>query len=227
MKNRRLNVLFIAIIALAAAPQALQDIHRLANAVQDRAETEFWSVFLSYQTPAANGAETKGATELLATRGSGSMNSCPLERIGAQTKEATRNSQTNENSTPARSSQEIKRTSFGAQVAASAPIASQPVEPNPYKETLASVYTVRAFEFSDEEKEALKALNLHARDTEKLADIASKASVAPFLPGDENLQIKMKQAVEMDKVLRQRVRYTRDRSESRNEIPAPNPNGGM
>jgi hypothetical protein len=223
MKNRRLNVLFIAIIAVAAAPQALQDMGRLVSVAQERAETEFWSVFLSYQTTEAKGTETRGATELMAARRSSAVNSCPLERVRLRVDGATRNSQSNENSTPARSSQQVKKANAKAQPAGNQPV-EQVVDGD---ETVAAVYRVRTTEFSEEEKDALRAASLHARDTDKLADAASKTSLASFLPGTENLQIRVKQAMEMDRALRQRVRFPRDRSESDNSIPAPNPDGSM
>lgn len=221
MKNRRLNVLFIAIIALAAAPQALQDMGRLVSVAQERAETEFWSVFLSYQTTESKGAETRGATELVADRRSGST-SCPLERVRLRVDGATRNSQSNENSTPARSSQQFKRASAKAQ-----PAENQPVEQAVDDEAVASLYRVRTFQFSEEERDASRAVSPHARDAEKLADVASKASLASFLPENENLQIRVKQVMEMDRALRQRVRFPRDRSESNDSLPAPNPTGSM
>jgi hypothetical protein len=219
MKNRRLNVLFIAIIAVAAAPQALQDMGRLVSVAQERAETEFWSVFLSYQTTEAKPAETRSATELMADRRSGAANSCPLESVRLRVDGATRNSQSNENSTTARSSQQMKRASAKAQ-----PAENQAVNDD---EMLATVYRVRTVEFSEEERDALRAVSPHARDAEKLTDVTSKASLASFLPGNENLQIRVKQAMEMDKALRQRVRFPRDRTESDDSIPAPNPNGSM
>ncbi|MCA1557505.1 MAG: hypothetical protein LC731_03075, partial [Acidobacteria bacterium] len=80
MKNRRLNVLFMALIALAAAPQAFWDAHRLANAAQERVESEFWSVFLSYQMPGSNGGDRGGVSkEMVAAPSTQEKDSnCPL-----------------------------------------------------------------------------------------------------------------------------------------------------
>lgn len=224
MKNRRLNLLFIAIMALAAAPQALQDARRLANAAQDRAETEFWSIFLSYQMPGAKSLEARGTTELVAMRRQGAPDSCPLTVIPSRAAEAARASQANKSSTPARAIRETRRASSTAELAA-----SQPVDPVFDDETLASLDAVRRVGFSEEGKNRLRAAGPHARDTEKFADVATRAAFASFVPENENIQIRMKQALEMDKPLRRRIRYTRNRSDNADaaDIPLPNPAGSM
>ncbi|HEY0320450.1 MAG TPA: hypothetical protein VGC66_05710 [Pyrinomonadaceae bacterium] len=225
MKNRRLNVLFIAIIALAAAPQALQDAHRLVNAAHERAENEFWSVFLSYQIPEANGAQTKGSTGLSAgTRQPETKDTCPLQRAIAQPVEVARNSRSNEAPAQLRAKREARRA--GAQ--AVNPDAPQTVEPAPVSdEEVAAVYTVRPIVFTEEEQKVLKSAGLHARDTEKVADNASKATMASFVQENENVQIKARQLMQMDKLLqRQRTRSNRDRAES-NNMPTLNPANTM
>jgi hypothetical protein len=218
MKNRRLNVLFIAIIALAAAPQAWQDAHRLVNAAQERAETEFWSVFLSYRTPAAGDAEAVSASGLVASNRHEAQGDCPLER-GKQS-EAVRDSRKNESSTPTRVIRESRRAS-----AKSDQDAPQAVEADLDEETIASMERVSTAAFAEKDKNALRAAGLHARDVEKIASLASRATLASFVQGNEDRQIKVKQLMEMDKFLRQRARY--DRPEPGDEIPAPNPVGSM
>ena len=207
MKKRRLNVLFVAIIALAAAPQALQDARRLVHAAQDRAESEFWSVFLSYRTA---GEQAKGATELVADRRSVAMTNCPFERIAARALDATRASQTN-------IIREIRRASAKARAAA-----SQTVEPDSKDETVARVFSARTVEFSEVEKR----INPHARDAEKLADSSNRTTMASFLPDNENMKIRVKQA--LDKILQQKVRNTGDgnNSDEDNE-DAPGDTGSM
>lgn len=222
MKNRRLNVLFIAIIALAAAPQALLDARQWANAAQERAETEFWSVFLSYQTPDAGGARAKSSTELVAMRRTGANSGCPLERIAAPAVNAPRNAEGAKDSTPAKAARETRRAS-----AAMRPAASQPVQQDPGDETIASAEPARTFEFSEAEKKALRGAALHQRETERLSNIASETDIASSLPGNENIQIRMKRALDFDKLLRQRVRYDRERNEANDEIPTQSPIGSM
>jgi hypothetical protein len=216
--------LFIAIIALAAAPQALLDAHRLVSAAQERAETEFWSVFLSYQTPAANGTEKRAATELVAARRrQEEKDACPLQRTPERAVRVASDSQSNDGAARARAAgAEAVRAS--AKANRSVP---QTVEADfDDGEEVARVFTVRTVGFTEKEQKALGAAGLHARDTEKIVDAASRASLASFSQGKENLQIKMKQMMEMDKLLRQRPRSNRDRSESF-EVPTPNPIGSM
>src|SRR5918997_1316772 len=116
MKNRRLNVLFIALIALAAAPQALLDVHRLANAAQERVESEFWSVFLSYQTPSSEGTRGGVRQELVsAPRAEGTDTACPLQQADASQMEVARVFRANDNAqTRARSNAEVRRDSAKA-----------------------------------------------------------------------------------------------------------------
>ncbi|HKS30738.1 MAG TPA: hypothetical protein VJS44_23245 [Pyrinomonadaceae bacterium] len=217
MKNRRLNVLFIAIIALAAAPQAMHDAHRLVNAAQERAESEFWSIFLSYTSPEAGEAKSSGKSELMAARGREEMEICPTERVVVRQSVAPRSSQPVE--TRARAKAEARRMP-----AEEKPEPSEAVDIA--SEEVASVYEVRPVAFSEKEQEALKAAQLHARDVEKFAAAASRASVAAFAPGSEP-QMKMKLMGDVDKLLRQRTRNIKDRSEFTYEIQTPNTVGSM
>jgi hypothetical protein len=224
MKNRRLNVLFIAIIALAAAPQALQDAHSLVNAAQERAETEFWSVFLSYQTPGPAITEKSAATELVAARQPETKESCPVEQMAGRALKVVRDAEANDNAA------RVKIVNVEAMRASAKANKSVPetIEVNfADGESVASLYTVRAVAFSEKEQKGLNAACLHARDTERIADAASKAALASFIQGKENTQIKVKQLMEMDKLLRQRTRSMMDRGESVGEMPNPNPVGSM
>lgn len=216
MKNRRLNVLFIAIIALAAAPQAMHDAHQLVNTAQERAESEFWCIFLSYRSPEAGEAKSSAKTELVASQGR-QEEVCPTERIMVRQTEATREAQTGE--TRARAKAESRRT-----VAQEKSSRTEIVEVYNSNE-VASVYDVRPVVFSEKEQKALKAAGLHARDVEKAAGAASRTSVASFAPGSD-MQMKLKQMSDMDKVLRQRTRI-KERGESLYEIQTPNTLGSM
>lgn len=223
MKNRRLNVLFIAIIALAAMPQALQDARSLVSAAHERAENEFWSVFLSYQMPEANSAATKGGSQLALRQ----QASCPLQRRAAERVEVARNSQSSEAPAQVRAKGEARRAK--AQANPNVPETVEPAVDN--VEALASeyayTYTVRPVVFSEEEQKALKAASLHARDTEKQADSDSKASLASFLQENQNMRIRVKQLMGLDKLQRQRNRDTRDRIETIDPASAANPIGSM
>jgi hypothetical protein len=217
MKNRRLNVLFIAIIAVAAAPQALLDAHRLANAAQERFETEFWNVFLSYQRPGANGAGA-GESRLLPSANQPD-GACPLERMAAQPVMVARNSRSNE--IQSRANSEARRTKE---------ITGEPEQveaPSDESAAVADVDTLPTVELSAKELNMLRGARLHARDTEKIADSTSRATLASFMQGDQDLRIKMREALEMDKFLRQRTRSLQERDEELDDISVPNPVGSM
>ncbi|MBD0372078.1 MAG: hypothetical protein ICV60_14650 [Pyrinomonadaceae bacterium] len=222
MKNRRLNVLFIAIIALAAAPQAFYDAYRLANAAQERAESEFWSVFLSYQMPEADGAQTARATELMAARSQQPREACALERMAARASEAARSSQSNETA-PAR----VRVISAEAKGAKTILVLPETVEADSDgADEVASALPSRSVLFSEKEQKALRASGIHARDIERIADAASKASLASFRENG-GPEIKVRQAMEMDKLLRQKTRNSREKGESLYEFSTPNTVGSM
>jgi hypothetical protein len=222
MKNRRLNVLFIAIIALAAAPQAFNDAYRLVNAAQERAETEFWSVFLSYQMPEADGAKTSGRTELVAARRQQQeTEACQLEGVVARSTESLRRRQSNQ------ASPGTRVTNVETRRADAIPEAPETVEADfDNADEVASVYTARPVVFSEKELKALKSAGLHARDAEKIADAASKGSIASFVQGNES-QIKIKQVMEMNNLQLLRPRNNKERGESVYEISTPNRVGSM
>lgn len=221
MKNRRLNVLFIAIIALAAAPQAFHDAQRLVKAAHERAETEFWSVFLSYQVPESNEAKTSGKIELVAARSQqATTESCAIEPVAARSAEAIRYSRSNE--TRARAKAEARRTSAQENTDV-----TEMVEADfDSADEVAGVYTVRPVVFSEKEQKALRAAGVHARDAERASNAASKASIASFAPGRE-AQMKIKQVMDMDKLMRQRNRNIKERGETLYDIQTPNTVGSM
>jgi phosphotransferase system HPr-like phosphotransfer protein len=191
-------------------------------AAHERAENEFWSVFLSYQMPGANGAATKGGSQLMDARRR--QETCPLQRQSAQPVEVARNSQSSQ--AQVRAKREARRSSVQANSAA-APETVESASDDAEATASLYTYTVRPVVFSEKEQKALKAAGMHARDTEKLADLASKATLASFLQENQNMRIKARQLMDMDKLQRQRNRYTRDRIESSDETPAPNPIGSM
>ncbi|HEX8746765.1 MAG TPA: hypothetical protein VF717_06160 [Pyrinomonadaceae bacterium] len=222
MKNRRLNVLFIAIIALAAAPQAMHDAHRLVNAAQERAESEFWSIFLSYTSPEAGEAKTYGSRQLIAERRRQETEEvCPTERTVVRQAEASRNSRPSETrmrtkaETGRAASQEEENTTLSETVEAA----------SDNRNEVATLSTVRPVVFSETEQTALRTVGVHARDAEKSAEAASRGSLASFAPGSQ-MQLKIKQ-VEMDRLLRQRTRTIKDRGETSYEIQTPNTVGSM
>ncbi|HEX8177045.1 MAG TPA: hypothetical protein VF543_18280 [Pyrinomonadaceae bacterium] len=221
MKNRRLNVLFIAIIALAAAPQAMHDAHRLVNAAQERAESEFWSIFLSYTSPEAGEAKSSGRSELIAARSRQETEEvCPTERVVVRQAES-RNSRPSEARMRARA--EARRATSEDEENTVLP---ETVEADSdSRDEVANLYTVRPVIFSEREQTALRATGVHARDAEKIAEAASRGNLASFAPGRET-QLKIKQ-MEIDRLLRQRNRATRDRGESNYEIQTPNTVGSM
>lgn len=208
--------MFVAIIALAAAPQALQDARRLANAAQQRAVDEFWSVFLSYNVPDANSPGTGGATELVADGGASATQSCPLERVVESAGRVTLISRGSAKSSLPKAAQAGRRASAKAQ-----PSSSETAEVSFDAEEIASLDAVRRVEVQEKEKSATSVSSLHARETERLAEATNRAALASFVDADEDLQVKIKQAMEMDKALRQRSRY--NRSEPGQGAPRPNP----
>jgi hypothetical protein len=222
MKNRRLNILFIAIIALAAAPQALHDAYRLVNAVQERAESEFWSVFLSYQMPESNGGE-RGGVRVLPAAGGGQQDegACPLERIASRSMEAPRASRSNTAARARALSAEAKPAATKDDSDEAEEIASDDAD------EVASAEGVPAISLPEREQKALRSSTPHARDAEKMADAASRASLASFIENNEELQLKVKQMKDMDKLLRRRTPGLRGPVESFNTIPAPNTVGSM
>lgn len=218
MKNRRLNVLFIAIIALAAMPQAMHDAHRLVNAAQERAESEFWSIFLSYGSAEAGEAKTAGKTELLAARSRReSLEACPNEPAVVRQPEASRDFA----QTRPRAKAEARRTP--PQEKSGGPETVE-VDMDGSDEVVANVFTVRPVVFSEKEQKALRAAGVHARDAERIAGAASRTSVASFAPTKE---MQLKKVSDMDKLLRQRTRNLKERNEPLYEIQTPNTIGSM
>jgi uncharacterized membrane protein YqiK len=116
-----------------------------------------------------------------------------------------------------RAKAEAKRAKAGAEDTAQARI----------PEAVASADNVPAAFFSEKEQKLLKSGALHGRDAEKLPDATSKAALASFIQGNEEFQIKVRQAMEMDKLLRQRTRNAKERTPSVDEIPMPNTIGSM
>lgn len=200
--------MFIAIIALAAAPQALQDARRLANAVQDRAESEFWSIFLSYQTPNSRGVEARGKTELLAARRSDGQSSCPLQRMAVQVVEAVSDSQTSRTLIRTRTLAESRP----ARAKAKQVITPEAVEPQADDETMASLAEARAIEFSERGKSALDGARPHARDSEKMSGALPKPAMA-FSWQDNETRIKVRPVMEINKFLRRKARDLKERND--------------
>lgn len=227
MKNRRLNILFIALIALAAAPQAMHDLRSLVNAAQERAESEFWSVFLSYQSAEGNGSGRGGArgNELIAAR-TEKRSACPLQPAFESQPELVRSAESKPGAQPAartRSNAEGKRTSARAEASA-ADTDNADVDD---EEALASVDVVPAVA-SEKVQTDLNSAGMHARDSERLANAAQKAALASFVQEKGDAQIKFRQLMEIDKALRQRNRNTRERTPLAPELPAvPNPGDSM
>lgn len=206
--------MFIAIIALAAAPQALQDARRLANAVEDRAQSEFWSIFLSYQTPSAKSTEARGKIELLAGRRSNDHSNCPLQRMVAQIAQTVSESKTGYTLIRARSLASNRRAK------AQPVVTPQAEEPQTDDEMIASLDTARPVEFSEREKSALNALRLHARDSEKLSGAFPKPSMA-FYWQDEDTQIKIRPVLDVNKLPRRKARDVKERNNTSREMPEP------
>lgn len=221
MKNRRLNVLFAAIIALAATPQAYQDAYSLVNDAHERVETEFWSIFLSYQLPGSEEAKTSGRTELMAARGQ-REEVCPVEPVAARTAEAVRNSQSNEMRT--RPKAEARRR--GVQENQVAPETFTVAFDN--EKEVAGVYAVRPVVFSETEVKALKGAGLHSRDVEKIAEAASRVSLASSYMQGNGAEMKVRQLNEMNKAMRDRTRIMKEKGgEAIYEIQVPNTVGSM
>jgi hypothetical protein len=89
MKNRRLTILCVALVALAGTPRAWQEAGKLLAAIQHKAQVRFWSMVAQPKT-----RETAG-TELLATvrpsnlSPAGFDSNCPLNHIEFREKQAT------------------------------------------------------------------------------------------------------------------------------------------
>lgn len=225
MKNRRLNILFIALIALAAAPQAMHDLRNLVSAVQERAESEFWSVFLSYQSQEGNGTSRDGArgNELIAAR-TEKRSACPVQ-LGESQPQLVRSAESKpsqQRDARSRSNAEGKRTSARAE--ASAPEADD--ADADVDESVASNDALPSTA-SEKAEKALNSAGMHARDSERLANAAQKAALASFVDENGDLQIKFKQLMEIDRTLRQK-RNQRERSPLAPELPpVPNPGDSM
>lgn len=215
MKNRRLNVLFVAIIALAAAPQAYQDAYSLVDAAHERVETEFWSVFLSYQLPGADEAKSSGRTELLAARSR--EEACPVEPVAA------RPAQSNETRTRAKAEPKRKSTQENSIITETVTVAFD------NENEVAGVYPVRPLVFSEKELKGLKGVGgLHSRDMEKIAEAASRASLASSYMQGNGMEMKVKQINEMNKAMRDRTRIMKEKGgDSLYEIQTPNTVGSM
>jgi hypothetical protein len=228
MKNRRLNVLFIALIALAAAPQAFWDAHRLANAAQERVEAEFWSVFLSYQMPDSNGGgrPVAGKEIVAAPRNEGTDTACPLRQMVASQGEAARVLQSNSNmQARARANSEVRRESAKAKATAPETVVPE-LDNDTADEAVAAEYTVRSITFTEKEQKALKSAAMHARGTEKVIEVAQRAALASFMQQNEDARIKTRQLLNLDRALRQKTRNSRDR-ETPEEMSVPGPVGSM
>jgi hypothetical protein len=85
---------------------------------------------------------------------------------------------------------------------------------------------MREVAFTEKEQKSMKSAGLHARDAEKIANLASKATLASFFERSEDAQIKVRQ-IEVDNLLRQKIRYIEDSSEENDEIPTPETFEGM
>lgn len=224
MKNRRLNILFIALIALAAAPQAMHDLRSLANAAQERAESEFWSVFLSYQSQEENGTGRGGArgNELIAARKE-IRNACPLQQVMESQPQLVRSAEAKQSDTRARSNAEGKRTSTRTDASVPETVDAGVDE----DESLASVDALPTVA-SEKAEKALNSSGMHARDTERIAGAAQKAALASFDQEYGNLQLRFKQLMEIDRNLRPKGRNSKERTPLAPELPpVPNPGDSM
>lgn len=214
MKKRRLNILLVAIVALAAAPQALHDAQRLVNAAQERAADHFWSVFLSYQTP---GAGNRASTQQVADNRTAEHENCALERVVASAERDTIPQRRVGNSSSGRTLQAAARTGEKADSQVS--------------ESVGPEFSAKELEGLEEagrvlarEKVAARVAGLHSGETGRALETASKARMSySFVQTNENL-MKMREAMELDKLRRKPVRYPMDVAEPGNPPVAPNPN---
>lgn len=216
MKNRRLNILLVAIIAVAAVPQALEDARNLVNAAHERAEMEFWSIFLSSRLPQGDNQKSLSRSALLASARKEDGNNCPLERGSSDNEKVANASRTLRNT--ASPSRALDSSSAKARPA------SQSEDIDFDADAVEGKDETHPVLFSEREKTALRIASLHSRDAEKSAaakpSAAAKASLASsFSEEDEEARLRARRAAETDKATRQKIRYTRDRSRL-SELPA-------
>ncbi len=213
MKNRRLNVLFVAIIALAAAPQALDDARHLMNSAQERIEAGFWNTFLSYRERSIEAGHTSPQPELIAAVRPLDGEDCLFESEASTSAAAVRNaSRTIENPAPAqgRANPSRDNRALGLNVEeenfdfnfekGDEPGAPQPVE------------------LTEQDKKAFRVAGLHALYAARVSDEVAKAAIASsLLERDEQLRTRMRR--ETDKLTRPKVRYLLDKGEVKTEAP--------
>ncbi len=209
--------MLIAIVALAAAPQALHDAQRLVNAAQERATDHFWSVFLSYQTP---GAENRVAPQLVADNRTDEA--CQLERIVAGAARDASALRRGANSVQPKSLQAAERTSEKAES-----LVSEAVAPDFSDKELEGLEEASRALTGARERALARAAGLHSGDTGRALDAASKTTMSySYVQTGESMK-KVRQAMEMDKLMRQRARYPMDVAEPGNPPATPNPIGSM
>jgi hypothetical protein len=87
MKNRRLTIFCVAVIAIAGAPRVWQEAGKLLALVQHKAQVKFWSMVLQPKTRESAGTALIASAQPFETSPANFNSVCPLhdvESLGAQ-----------------------------------------------------------------------------------------------------------------------------------------------
>lgn len=79
MKNRRLTIFCVALLALAATPRAWQEAGKLLAAVQHKAQVKFWSMVLQPKTRESAGLELVASAQPLTINAARPDANCPIQ----------------------------------------------------------------------------------------------------------------------------------------------------
>lgn len=92
MKNRRLTIFCVALVALAGTPRAWQEASRLLAAVQHKAQVKFWSMVMQPKTRQSAGVELVARAEPFEIDAASQDSNCPLESVKPVSHQARSNS---------------------------------------------------------------------------------------------------------------------------------------
>lgn len=93
MKNRRLTIFCVALVALAGTPRAWQEAGKLLAAVQHKAQVKFWSMVIQPKTRESAGIELVAQAEPFEINAASLDSNCPLEVKAPRSQQARSNSQ--------------------------------------------------------------------------------------------------------------------------------------
>ncbi|HEX8921326.1 MAG TPA: hypothetical protein VF766_07595 [Pyrinomonadaceae bacterium] len=88
MKNRRLTIFCVAVIALAGTPRAWQEAGKLLAFVQHKAQVKFWSMVLQPKARESMGAELVASAQPFEMNRASLDSTCALKGVEAQGNQA-------------------------------------------------------------------------------------------------------------------------------------------